>query len=389
MKTTTGRMLCAALSLLLLFTSSAFCASAKETKLQFHQDGTFRLLLLNDFQDDDDINEKSLVFLNVVLDSYKPDLVVLNGDQLWPDDNMTVQQIKNTLRRELSPMEKRKIPFLFTFGNHDHDHDATLDRAAQAAIYDSCKMCFASHNGPDAGTYNNVVYAPDGVTPALNIYMMDSNEWSGNYMNSGINEAQLQWYRETSSALKAANGSKAVPSLVFQHIPVKEMLWFLKEVPADTEGAVNSLFGPGKYILDPDADLIGDKNDLKEPISCENPRKTTGQYEAWVEQGDIIGAYFAHDHTNTFVGRTADGIVMGYNGGFGFATYGDGEERYARIFDFDENDVVHYTQTTLYYSKVMDKNKIRSFWQKICVAFEKAWNTVLDFFKRMFRVQDA
>ena len=384
MKTTTKRALSILLALLMLCAAFLMPATAADKKLRFHADGTFRILLLNDFQDTDDTNEKSLVFLNVVLDKYQPDLVILNGDQLWPENNMSEAQIQKALRDQLSPMEKRGIPFLFTFGNHDHDHDALLDRAAQAAIYDSYSMCYAAHNGPDAGTYNNVIYSSDGSKPALNIYMMDSNEWSGNFMNSGINADQLQWYKDTSGALKAENGGSAVPSLVFQHIPVKEMFRFLKAVPEGTEGAVGSMFGPEKYVLDPDADLVGDHNQLKEPICCENPNKTTGQYEAWVEQGDVIGAYFGHDHTNTFVGRTDDGIVMGYNGGFGFASYGDGNERFARIFDFKEDDVEHYTQTTLLYSQVTAQHKATYVWYRVKVFFQKAWNSVVSFFMRLF-----
>ncbi len=388
MKPTVRRVLSGLLALLLAAAVFTVSASAAEQKLQFHKDGTFRILLLNDFQDDDDTDKRSLVFLNLLLDSCKPDLVVLNGDQLWLLDEMSAAQIVKALRDQLLPLEKRKIPFLFTFGNHDHDHDPTLDRTAQAAIYDSYDMCFATHNGPDPGTYNNVVYASDGVRPVLNIYMMDTNEWawSDYYMNSGINDRQLQWYKDTGSALKEANGGKALPSLVFQHIPVKEMLWFLKEVPEGTAGAVDSLFGPQKYVLDEAADLIGDRNQLKEPVSCENPNKSTGQYEAWLAQGDIIGAYFGHDHSNTFVGRTKDGIVMGYNGGFGFATYGDGDERYARMFDFREDDIADYTQTTLPYSKVTAENKPAYVLWKIRVFFQKAWDAVRGFFEKVFRL---
>ena len=326
-------------------------ASLAETpELRFREDGTFRILQINDFQDNQNTNAKSAAFLNAVLDRYQPDLVVLAGDQLMHGNNMTEAQIAAALKAELQPMEDRGIPFLFTYGNHDHDHDATLDRAGQAAVYDSYSMCYASHNGPDPGTYNNVIYGSDGVTPKLNVYMMDTNEWYGDFSMSGVNAAQVQWYKDTGSALKAANGENAVPSLVFQHIPVKETFKFLIEVPAGTPGAVDSKFGSQWYILDENADWVGDRNVMKENIACENPSKSTGQYEAWVEQGDIIGAYFGHDHVNTFVGRTEEGIVMGYNGGFGFATYGDGNERFARIYDFNENDVSAYTMKTLYYS---------------------------------------
>ncbi len=77
-----------------------------------------------------------------------------------------------------------------------------------------------------------------------------------------------------------------------------------------------------------------------------------------VDGFDVI--FFGHDHTNTFVGRTEDGIILGYNGGFGFDTYGDEGERYARIYDFNENDVTAYTQKTLCYSEEVKERKYTS-----------------------------
>ncbi|HAY72319.1 MAG TPA: hypothetical protein DCY31_00430, partial [Ruminococcaceae bacterium] len=55
-----------------------------------------------------------------------------------------------------------------------------------------------------------------------------------------------------------------------------------------------------------------------------------------------IGAFFAHDHVNNFMGVTDEGITLGYNGGTGFSTYGRGGDRSARIFEIDENDVRNY-----------------------------------------------
>ena len=395
MKRNVLRVLAAALSLLLL--ALPLSAAGESGKLQFRADGTFRLLQINDFQDSDNTNAKSLAFLNAILDKYQPDLVVLVGDQLVPGNGMTEAQMRTALANELQPMETRHIPFLYTYGNHDHDHDATLDRAGQAALYDAYAMSYATHNGPDAGTYNNVIYGSDGVTPKLNVYMMDTNEWYGDFMVSGVNKAQVQWYRATSDALKEANGGMPLPSLVFQHIPVKEMFQFLKEVPDGTPGAVNSQFDTKKYVLDPAATFVGDRNVMKENVACENPAKSTGQYEAWVAQGDVIGAYFGHDHVNTFVGKTADGVVMGYNGGFGFATYGDGDERFARIYDFKENDVEHYTMQTLFYSEEVpaqeepatqpttqpsggNSGSGSSFWAKVKAFFQMIW----EFWRNLF-----
>lgn len=341
------------LSAVLLISAFAMPAVAadEEKKLTFGEDGKFRILQINDFQDRGETNETSLEFLNAVLDKYEPDLVVLVGDQL--SVNSTAEEIKKALYNQIMPMQERGIPFIFTFGNHDLDHVNIMSAQQQGEYYRSFSYCYANTDGADAGTYNTVIYSNDGTEPLLNIYMMDTGHWVGDGMNCGITEEQLEWYKQTSNSLKTLNGGEVVPSLVFQHIPVKEIHKLLKEVPAGTPGALKAKYEDKYYVLDENADWIGDRNVMRETPASEHPSITTGQYEAWVEQGDIIGAYFGHDHVNTFVGRTEDGIVLGYNGGFGFAAYGDPGERYARIYDFDADDVENYTQQTIYYTQTV------------------------------------
>ncbi|MBR3816644.1 MAG: metallophosphoesterase [Clostridia bacterium] len=343
------------LSLVLLISAAAVPSyGAEEKKLTFGEDGKFRILQINDFQDRDVANEESLAFLNAVLDKYEPDLVVLVGDQLSDHfPGKTVEKLKQAIANQVTPMQERGIPFIFTFGNHDLDHVSTMSAQQQGEYYRSFSYCYANSDGPDAGTYNTLIYSNDGTTPLLNIYMMDTGHWVGTGMNCGVTEEQVEWYKETSNSLKALNGVKVVPSLVFQHVPVKEIHKLLKEVPADTPCALKAKYEDKYYVLDENADWIGDRNVMRETPASEHPTVTTGQYEAWLEQGDIIGAYFGHDHINTFVGRTEDGIVLGYNGGFGFATYGDPGERYAKIFDFDASDVENYTQQNVYYTETV------------------------------------
>ena len=90
----------------------------------------------------------------------------------------------------------------------------------------------------------------------------------------------------------------------------------------------------------------------------ENFDVTTGQYEAWLEKGDIAGAWFAHDHVNNFEGVDDNGIRMGYNGGTGFRAYGSGDERSVRIFDIDENDVKNYKTELLYYRDLVGEENL-------------------------------
>ena len=81
--------------------------------------------------------------------------------------------------------------------------------------------------------------------------------------------------------------------------------------------------------------------------------KDHGQYASWLKQGDIAGAFFGHDHTNNMVGKTDDGITLGYNAGCGFNLYGDGLNRSMRMFVIDENDAWNYNTYLVKYGDIM------------------------------------
>lgn len=329
-------------------------ASAEDKTLAFGSDGSFRIMQINDFQDTDKTNGESLRFLEIILDKYKPDLVVLVGDQLASDfkpEAVTEERIRISLENQLKPLADRNIPFLFTFGNHDREYWNVFGLNKQAEFYRQYPNCYANTDGSDNGTYNTLIYSSDKTKPVLNIYMMDSNYWNSDKNQNGVSTEQIEWYIETSNSLKELNGGRAMPSLLFQHIPVKEIYQFLKKTSSITPNAHKGRFTDDFYVLDKNADLVGDLNIMGEAPCCEDPSYDTGEYQAWVKQGDIIGAYFGHDHKNTFVGRTDDGIVLGYNGGFGFAAYGDDIERYARIYDFNESDVENYKMKTILYTE--------------------------------------
>ena len=85
---------------LLMLTAFTPMAFAKESELSFGADGNFRIMQINDFQDTDYTNKESLRFLNVILDKYKPDLVVLVGDQIASDfkpEEVTEERIRTSL----------------------------------------------------------------------------------------------------------------------------------------------------------------------------------------------------------------------------------------------------------------------------------------------------
>ena len=337
------------LSMLLCISIPAFAADDKS--LKFDENGEFKILVFNDIQDDEDVDVRSLELIRASIAREKPDLVVLNGDQI-SDISFEIgyASYTKTIRSICDVIAESNTPFVFTYGNHDADKSLAFPLSQQSKVYRSYANCVAANNGPDTGTYNNIVWSNDGNRMALNIYLMNTGAWDLEGWLSGITPTQLRWYKNTSNSLKAANGGEVVPSIVFQHIPVKETYKVFREVDPRTEGAIRgNFFGTSYkgYMLD-EAKLVQPAKSgpqdavFKSAVCSEHPFKYTGQYAAWLQQGDVFAAFFAHDHKNNFISKTDDGIILGYNRGAGFATEGDGDKRGGRVFVFYEDDVTNF-----------------------------------------------
>ena len=65
------------------------------------------------------------------------------------------------------------------------------------------------------------------------------------------------------------------------------------------------------------------------------PCVNSGQFAAWKEIGDVIGAFFGHDHMNDFAGYV-DGIMLAQCKAAGFRPYTDGCRSGVRLITIDE-----------------------------------------------------
>lgn len=338
----------------------AFAASvsADDATLQFGADGKFKIMQLNDTQDVILTDVAQRAYVEKAIKQEQPDLLVFAGDQITDFFPLaTKDSLKKCLTNFFSFLEGTGVPFVVTYGNHDHDWDekGVLTLEEQMEIYKKYSNCIVPDNGYGLGTYNVPIKSSDGKRIAFNVYVMDSNNKAPEGLLTGyqgLYPEQVEWYKQTRDELQAANGGKVVKSLVFQHVPVKEIYQFLDEVPFysdNLDDAVYSLDENKWYTLN-DKVISGKIGEV--PCS-ESLDSHTGEYQAWLEKGDVVGAFFAHDHVNNFVGVTDDGIMMGYNGGTGFSTYGIGGERSVRVFEIDENAPENFETHEVTFNELM------------------------------------
>ena len=312
--------------------------------LKFGSDGKFEILVLADVQDVYPLQEDTLQYIREAIDTVKPDLVVFNGDNIVIDDERAYDQL-------LSVLDERDQKFTFVFGNHDEE-DRTYTREELLSFYQKYDECLAYDADPSlhgCATHNLPILASDGSKVAFNLWMFDS----GDYIKEGefkgeydcVRKDQIEWYKNESKKLEDENGGK-VPSIAFEHIITEEGVAALHPSMPSFLGALGRAFTNGNaYSILPIFTRIKSGVILEPPCpSVDNE----GQWDAFVERGDVLGCVFGHDHVNTFIGEY-DGIDVIMTPGITSHSYKNDTFRGGRLITIYEENPWEYETEMLYF----------------------------------------
>lgn len=320
------------------------------SELHFNEDGTFKILQIADIQDDITLAPIAKDYIEDLVDAEQPDLVMLTGDNI-SSRNRTKLTAKKAIDNFMSVLEEKGIPVAAVFGNHDDEEG--LDKESQMEIYQSYD-CFIGVAGDanisGVGNYNLPILASDSDKTVFNLYCIDSGTYNEENDLGGYNcvrKDQIEWYVNTSNALKAENGGVPVPSIAFQHIIVPEIFDALAEVAPGTEGAIEH---NGKYYVLPETAAEGS---VMHEAPCP-PKYSNGQFDAMLNQGDVIALAVGHDHVNAY-SVPYKGIDLICTPGVGFQSYGD-ETRGARVFVINESTPTEYETYTHSYAEFYDND---------------------------------
>lgn len=278
--------------------------------LKFDSLGNFKIVQFTDIQDGPNTDPRTLALMNKVLDNENPNLVVLTGDNI-DGKCKTIEDVKTAITNIAQPMETRRIPWAIVFGNHDDEHGKmTKEQMMNFYMSFSCNVSQVGYKTNNRiGNYNLLVQGSTTTTPAFNIYMLDSGEYSIFSGYDYITTTQINWYNSTASGLKTKY-KKTIPAFMFFHIPLPEYYTAYKT------GLIDGV-----------------------RLEAENsPRTNTGMFNTIVKNGDVKGVFVGHDHINTYT-AALNGIRLGYAGNVGYATYGSASlARGARVFEINEAD---------------------------------------------------
>lgn len=336
-------------------------ADYTKAPLQF-KNGKFKILILSDIQDTNTPQKETVDLINAAIDAADPDFIALTGDNIagwWK--NVDQAQTEEAVDIVAKAIDDRGIPFALVFGNHDHEgltdekNGMTEEEAKEFILscfqkYETC-LAVEGEEMTGVGNYNLLIKDSAGEKDIFNLWFMDSNPYTPEEEGGGygyVHEDQTKWYRKTSDALKEANGGEPVPSLLFQHIAVPEVYEMFNEVPKSTKGAVR---GHGSrnnkyYVANPDYIYQGSLNEGPCP-----PDVNHGQFDSWVEQEDIVGAFFGHDHVNDFAGEY-QGIKLVAAPGVGFYSYGN--HHGVRTITLNEADLTDFESEILLFDDLVD-----------------------------------
>lgn len=354
---------------------------AEEAKLQFNEDGTFKIMNISDIQDGPNLMGVTADFIDAAVASEMPDLIILTGDNIAGYQTGSEAKSEKAIREFMDILEPYGIPVAIVFGNHDDECD--LSKEEQMLVYEQYS-CFIGMDEGEAlygcGTYNVPIYSStDDTDVAFNCWLFDTGSYDEDGGYDHMRESQLEWYKAKSAELKAENGGEVVPSIAFQHIIVPEIFEALDEVDANTEGAVAKY---GKYYALPDTAAEGS-------ILGEAPCPSAvngGEFDALLECGDVVAVVSGHDHTNSFV-VPYKGIDIINTPTCGFRSYGSSDSRGIRVFTLNEAAPAAYETSIITYQELfaddmiaMFKHDFLSFFSDIMSMFNNLWNKISSMF---------
>lgn len=273
---------------------------------------------------------RTLKFVEKVLDSEKPDYVVLTGDQIFGE---TAPDAETAMLKAVAPLISRKIPYSMVLGNHDDDTESITRRDLMLFVSD-LPYSLSELGSPDISGYGNYVQqalAPSSDKPALTFYFLDSHSNSPNpKLHPGyawIEQNQLYFVQSEYERLKPRQDaySNIHMSMAFFHIPFPE---YASKKP-----------------------FVGK---AREPITSSS--YNTGVRDVLAKVGVSVVS-IGHDHVNDYCMFHNKGkdeklkenqsdeetaLWLCYGGGVGEGGYGGygGYERRVRLFDIDTKAAV-------------------------------------------------
>jgi len=281
------------LIVLMLSMISTLGYAQNKKKLQFNNNGKFKIAQFTDihYKPGNPESDPSVELIRKIINTEKPDLITFTGDIV------TGTPLAEGWKAVLEPVIEANIPFAFTPGNHDDEHDLTRQQINKLLKGMPGYVGKNPSASSDYGDYMLTINNDNNKSGAL-LYFLDSKAYSTLERVEGygwFSIDQVNWY--TNQSKKNYKKWKSnLPALAFFHIPLPEY----------------------HTAFESEAKHIGQKNENE----CA-PILNTGMFSSMLHAGEVMGTFVGHDHVNDYLVNYYDiGLAYGRWSG-GKTTYGD------------------------------------------------------------------
>ena len=162
-------------------------------------------------------------FIRDTVNQTNPDLIVLTGDNIYGE----FDDAGTSLTALIEFMDSFKIPWTFTFGNHDNETYKGIEWTTEQ--YLSSEYCIFKRgdieNVDGNGNFNIGILQDGKLTEVL--WLMDSNGHTYGDKDQNISSAkditdsQYEWFTAQNERIKENNGGVSPKAIGFFHHPVR------------------------------------------------------------------------------------------------------------------------------------------------------------------------
>ena len=220
-----------------------------------------------------------------------PDLVIVTGDISFPLGIMSMSFNNSAPVYQFAAfMRNLDIPWAFTYGNHDTESLASMNKTQLNEVYKSLSFKTSQkllypYTQPQISGRNNQLIKLKNSDGSLNtgLFLIDSNAYTGEGINvyDFIHDDQVDWYAFKVKEMNAEAGH-TVNSLAFFHIPLQQYRTAYQLYEAKSDEV--------KYYFGENNEKMLDK------VCCSDyPSKF---FDTALELGSTTGMFCGHDHYN-------------------------------------------------------------------------------------------
>ena len=221
----------------------------------------------------------------------KPDLVIVTGDLCFPLGIMSMSFNNAAPVQQFAAfMRNVGVPWAFTYGNHDTESIASVDRETLNDVYMSLSyktsgVLLYPYVQPGITGRNNQLLELRNADGTLNtaLFLLDSNAYTGEGINvyDYIHDDQVEWYTTQVERLNKEAG-RTVPSLVFFHIPLQQYRTAYELYEANSPEVT--------YYFGENAEKMINK------VCCSD--YPSALFDRMLALGSTTGVFCGHDHYN-------------------------------------------------------------------------------------------